>query len=81
MSTKRHKHNTLSKFKGNVPKTRQEFEFDGKTDLNIPIRKVDHRIGDSWYNPTKGWRKIREYVPHTVLNKLLTKIGLLPVNA
>lgn len=46
---------------------------------NIPKAELSHIIGNGVYHPTKGFRKLRAFNQHIVLNQLLAKIGLHPV--
>ena len=68
---KRHKHKTNTGF--------------GKNGITPPAFKRlglgDIVRGNGVYHPTKGWRVMRKYVPHTLLDSVLKSIGLLPLNA
>jgi hypothetical protein len=63
---------------GKTPKAPIEITVgdDGK----VSKRKVDHvkTIGNTQfvYHPTKGWRKVRDYTPHILLDNLLVSFGL-----
>jgi len=52
---------TKVKWKRNVPKA---------------LAQGDHSVGDSWYSPTKGWRKIRKPVNHYLINTLTMPFGV-----
>ena len=79
---KKHKHNVSGGFKGNTPPMKVELEYklmeDG-TKVPVGSRRVDTVIGNGIFHPTKSWRKVRQYRPHTLLSELLTKIGLQPL--
>ena len=66
-------------FKGNVPKKAIELTLDDSGKV-IQRRQVDHyrRVGNRLfaYHCTKGFRAVRDYKPHTLLNNLLQKIGI-----
>lgn len=66
----------LKGFKGNIPKAIVEIDRHPETQRILFSRKVDHVIGNAVYHPTKGYRKVRQYNPHTLLNSLLVSIGL-----
>jgi hypothetical protein len=66
-------------FKKEVPKALLDIVRNPDTQRIISIRKMDHVVGNSVYHPTKGWRKIRQYNPHTLLSNLLVGIGLNPL--
>lgn len=65
-------------FKSDVPKAPVEFtkNADG---VVLGFRKVQHvrtYKGKQYvYNTTKGWKKIPEYNPHTLLNSLFISAG------
>lgn len=65
-------------FKGNVPKQRVEIQqqyLPNGDVIDIPAR-VQH-VHNGWrYSDTLGWKRIQDYVPHTLLNSLLNRIGL-----
>jgi hypothetical protein len=65
-------------FKKEVPKALLDIVRDPDTQRPISIRQMDHVIGNSVYHPTKGWRKVRQYNPHTLLNDLWVGINLQP---
>lgn len=79
---KKHKHNVLGGFKGNTPPMKVELEYklleDG-TKVPVGSYRAEQVRGDGVYHATKGFRKIRQYRPHTLLSDLLTKIGLQPL--
>ena len=79
---KKHKHNVSGGFKGNTPPMKVELEYklmeDG-TKVPVGSRRVDTVIGNGIYHPTLGWRKVRDYIPHTLLSNLLTRVGLQPL--
>lgn len=72
---KRNKHNVTGSFKGNVPPAPLDYEYNDQGQV-IGTRQSSHIRGDGVYHPTKSWRKVRSYVPHTLLNNLLQRIGL-----
>jgi hypothetical protein len=63
-------------FKTNVPPQPSEWDKNGNF-----LRKSSHVIGNGVYHPTKGFRKLRAFNQHIVLNSSLAKIGLHPVQA
>lgn len=74
MSNKRHNHGIKGGFKGNVPPKLVVRDEDGKF-----LHESSHVIGNGVYHPTKGFRTIRAFNQHILLNSLLMKIGLNPV--
>lgn len=76
---KKHKHNVSGGFKGDTPPMKLEFEYrtleDG-TKVPVSKRRVEQERGEYVYHATKGFRKKRQYNPHSVLNVLLQRIGL-----
>jgi hypothetical protein len=79
MSNKRNAHNVSSGFKGNIPKAKvvKDIRLDKEgNEVVVGFRTEDHIRGDGIYHPTKGFRKVRQYTPHAVLNTLLRRIGL-----
>lgn len=68
MSNKRHSHKVVGSnsgkkgglFKGNIP----------PEGVSSPVR------GNGVYHSTKGFRVLRQYNPHTLLNSLMMKLGL-----
>jgi len=73
---KRHNHKIKGSFKGNVPPAPVERDENGNF-----LRQSSHVIGNHWYHPRKGFRKIRTFNQHILLNSLLAKLGLYPIQA
>lgn len=71
MSNKRNKHSVTGAFKGNTPVAPKVFDKNGRFS-----HTTQHVRGNGVYHSTKGWRVVRTYTPHTLLNNLLQKIGL-----
>ena len=69
----------LNIFCGNVPPAPIEV-VKNEAGKIVSKRKVDHVRGpvnhQMSYHPTKGWRKVRAYNPHILLDNLLVKFGL-----
>lgn len=76
MSNKRNSTKPNKGFSGNVPSAPIERDEQGNF-----LRKSVHVRGNHWYSPTLGWKKIRAFNQHIVLNQLLAKIGLHPVQS
>ena len=75
MSNKRNKFYPVKGFKGNTPAMKVEYQFNNEGVI-IGTRRVHQERGDYVYHPTNGFKKKRQYHPHTLLNKLLMGIGL-----
>lgn len=79
MAQQRNKHNVSGGFKGNTPPMKIEFQYkileDG-TKVPVDTHRVEQERGNGVYHSTKGWKKKRQYNPHSVLNVLLQRIGL-----
>ena len=73
MSNKRNTQNPAKGFKSVVPKAPVERDEQGNF-----LRTSVHTTTDGkhWYSPNLGWRKTRQYTPHTLLNSLMMKLGL-----
>jgi hypothetical protein len=76
MSNKRHNHGIKGSFRGNVPQKLVERDENGKF-----LRESSHVIGNGVYHPTRGWKKIRAFNQHILLNSLLVKLGLSTIQA
>lgn len=71
MSNKRNATKPTNGFIGNAPSAPIERDEQGNF-----LRKSVHVRGNHWYHITKGWKSVRQYNPHTLLNSLMMKIGL-----
>jgi hypothetical protein len=76
MSNKRNKQNPIKGFSGKVPLAPTERDEQGNF-----LRQSVHVRGSHWYSATKGWRVTRAFNQHILLNSLLVKLGLRPVQA
>ena len=79
MPQQRKKHIPLNGFKGDTPPMKLEFEYRTLEDgAKVPVdtRRVEQERGEYVYHTTKGFRKKRQYNPHSVLNVLLQRVGL-----
>ena len=74
MSNKRNSTKPNKGFQGNVPSAPIERDEQGNF-----LRKSVHVSGNYWYHVTKGWKPVRAFNQHIMLNQLLAKIGLQPV--
>lgn len=75
MSNKRHNHG-IKGFKTNIPKAPVERDEHGNF-----LRQSSHVIGNGVLHPTKGFRTLRTFNQHILLNSLLVKLGLHPIQA
>lgn len=76
MSNVRNKHRVNVRFKETPKSPLDIIEKDGRV---VGVRKMDHSIGNAWLHSTKGWRKVRQYRPLTLLSSLMLQFGVVPV--
>lgn len=76
MSNKRNLQKPTKGFKSVVPPAPIERDEQGNF-----LRQSVHVRGHHWYSATKGWRVTRAFNQHILLNSLLLKIGLRPIQA